>query len=84
MNKPYITENTIGWIGTVMLLCAYSLNALGFIEATTYSYILLNLFGAIGAGYISYRYHNYQSALINCVWLIVAVIALVNLLRIII
>jgi len=80
-NKPSFTEDAIGWIGALLLMLAYSLNALEFIVATHPLYIFFNLFGALSVGYIAYRYRNYQSALINFIWLIVAIIALTNLIR---
>ena len=79
---PSITENTVGWIATLMVLVAYALNAFGFLVATSPLYALLNLFGGGGVCYISYRYRNYQSAIINLVWVAVAIISLISLLKI--
>jgi hypothetical protein len=81
--KPSKIDNILGWIGTFFILLAYVLNSFGFLKAISYSYILLNLFGGIGVAYISYRYRNYQPALINIVWAIVAIIALIRLLMLI-
>lgn len=74
--SPSKLENIFGWVGTIMLLVAYSFNALGFILANSILYITLNIFGGVLVMYIAYRYHNYQSTLINLVWFIVAIIAL--------
>ena len=79
--QPSIFENSLGWIATLMILLAYSLNVWGFLVASSKLYIFLNIFGGGGVCYISYRYRNYQSALINAVWIVVAIIALIGLLQ---
>ena len=78
VSKPSKKENIIGWIATIDVLAAYALNALGYIESDHLFYILSNLIGGMGVMYIAFRYKNYQSALINLFWLIIAGIALAS------
>ena len=79
MRSPNILENTIGWFAAILILLAYALNSFGIVAALNPAYILFNLFGAIGIAYVSFRYKNYQSVLINIVWLTVAIISLLKI-----
>jgi hypothetical protein len=79
MNKPSTIENIFGWVGTGMVLLAYALNVLGKISAQSLTYGLLNLIGSFGVVYIAYRYGNYQSAVINAMWIVIALIGLARM-----
>jgi hypothetical protein len=68
----------IGWVGSVLLLSAYSLNILGKLKSTSILYILGNLFGGI-CFVINTLYHNaYPSALVNFIWVIFALITIIK------
>lgn len=71
-------ENIIGWICTFMILIAYALNAFRITTVESLLYVGLNLLGALGVAYISYRYRNFQPAFLNGVWAIIALISLIS------
>jgi len=69
----------IGWIGSLAILLAYSLNSYQKIRSDSLAFLLLNLTG----GLLLMAYTFYKDALantfLNLVWVIVAVIALIKL-----
>lgn len=69
----------IGWYGVVAILTAYGLLAFDIIAAKSYPYLLLNLTGAGGLLLETIDKKDMQPAVLNAVWLVIAVIALVQL-----
>lgn len=67
-----------GWYGTVAILGAYALLSFGVIEAGSATYQLLNLTGVLGIIAVSIPKKNYQPVVLNLVWAVIAVIALVK------
>jgi len=78
MNKTI--GEVIGWYGTVAIILAYALVSFGFMTAQDLVYQMLNATGAIGIVYISLAKKVYQPAVLNIIWTIIAVIAIVNIL----
>lgn len=78
--KRLIAE-IIGWYGTAAILIAYALNSFQIIGTDNLSYQLLNLTGAIGIMVIAAVKGVRQSVVLNIVWGLVALIAIINLLR---
>lgn len=72
----------LGWIASVLIVGAYFLNIRGKWSAQSLWYIVCNLVG--GAFFIvNTAYHGaYPSALVNVVWVIIAVFSLVKMVRI--
>lgn len=69
----------IGWYGAVAIVAAYALNSFGFISSVSIYYQLLNFTGALGIAYISFYKKAYQPAILNIVWGIIALAAIVKL-----
>ncbi len=71
----------LGWIASVLIVGAYFLNIRGRWSAQSKWYILCNLVG--GAFFIiNTAYHGaYPSALVNVVWVIIAIFSLWKLMR---
>lgn len=69
----------MGWIGSISILTAYTLNSYQKIRSDSPVFLLLNLIG----GLILIAYTFYKDALantfLNVVWVIVAVVALAKL-----
>lgn len=78
MKKEKFLE-VFGWYGTVAIFGAYGLNSFGFIAANTLTYQLLNLTGAIGIVLISLYKKAYQPGVLNIIWSIIAIVALVRI-----
>lgn len=68
-----------GWYGVSAILIAYSLISLNIISPSNIIYIILNLTGAIGLFYSSYKKKDYQPMALNIIWVIIAIISLIRL-----
>lgn len=79
MNKKIIDE-IIGWYGAFAIVLAYALVSNSYISSTGYIFQLLNLTGAFGIIWISYRKKVYQSVALNIIWAIIATVAIIKIL----
>ena len=75
---PLFTE-IFGWYGAVAILLAYVLVSLDVVSPQSWAYQLLNFTGAVGILVISYVKHARQPALLNLVWAIIALAALLSI-----
>lgn len=78
MNRKNIAE-IIGWGGAVAILLAYILVSAKVIPASGYLYQSLNLTGAIGMLVIAFVKKVEQSVVINIIWAIIAIVAIIGL-----
>lgn len=67
-----------GWIGVSLVLFAYLLITLGTITPHNLWYGLMNLGGALGIILSSYAKRDYQPVILNCIWLVIAIVAIVR------
>ncbi len=66
----------IGWIGSALVVMAYTMNIMGKLKAESISYIIMNLAGSVCL-IVNTIYHNaIPSTAVNVVWIAIAVIAL--------
>ncbi len=68
----------IGWIGSILIVGAFALNALNKISSTSINYQLANLFGAICFIINTLEHKAYPSVFVNVVWVVIAVIAIIK------
>lgn len=68
-----------GWYGIVAILGAYALVSFSVIESGSFIYQALNLTGALGVIWISYIKGVKQSVVLNVVWALIALVAIVKL-----
>ena len=68
----------IGWIAAVEILLAYGLNSFQKIKSDSLFFYLLNLTG--GIGFVIYTIHKdaKASALVNIIWVVIAVAGLIT------
>lgn len=78
MNKNFINE-IIGWYGMAAILSAYGLVSFGFLSVSNIFYHFLNFTGAGGIAYISFKKQAKQPAIMNVVWAIIALVAIVRM-----
>jgi hypothetical protein len=71
----------IGWIGSLEVIAAYGLNSYQKIKSDSIIFQLLNLTGGIFLIINTIYYSAYPSAFINVVWVVIASIAIIQLLR---
>jgi len=69
---------TIGWIGTILIVGAYFLNINGKIKSTSIPYILTNLVGGILFSIYTYAHHTWPNMVVNVVWVLIAITALMK------
>lgn len=72
-----IVDEVIGWIGMSIILLAYVLISFGVLFPSSLLYQILNVIGSIGILYISFKKKAYQPAVLNVIWVIVALIAII-------
>ena len=77
--KQKLIDEIIGWIGTGLILTAYALGSFRIIEISSLVYQIMNLLGAMGVMYISFKKKTYQPGFLNLVWALIALISLVGL-----
>ncbi len=77
--KNTITE-ILGWYGVVAIVGAYILLSFNFVSSNSLIFQLLNLTGAIGIVVDALEDRNIQPAVLNIIWALVALIALVKIL----
>lgn len=78
-NKQLIVE-IAGWYGAVAILGAYALVSFELISSDGLLFQVLNLTGALGIIAIAAYKKVRQSVVLNIVWGVVAVIAIINIL----
>lgn len=72
------TTDWIGFIGVFLILLAYILNVTGKLQSSSLSFILLNLFGAALACLASVLMDYLPFIILEGVWAIVSLIALLK------
>ena len=70
----------LGWYGMLAIISAYALVSFSFLTPESLSYQLLNGTGAIGIAIISFHKRTYQPAVLNCIWTVIAIAAIVKIL----
>ena len=73
--------DAIGWMGSIAVVAAYGLNSYQRIKSSSLAFLLLNFFGGVALIIYSIYYTAYANTFINVVWVIIAIPALINLLR---
>jgi hypothetical protein len=71
----------IGWVGSFMVIIAYGLNSYQKIKSNSITFYILNLVGGIFLIIYSVYYTAYANTFINVVWVIIAIPAIINLIR---
>ena len=74
----HLLAESLGWYGVVAIVSAYAASTLGFIGPSSGVYQWLNLTGAIGIAVDAYHDRNVQPVVLNIIWAVVALIALVR------
>lgn len=73
--------NILGWIGSIEVVAAYALNSSQKIKSDSITFQTLNLTGAIFLIINSIYKEAYPFTFINTVWAIIAVAAIVGIIR---
>ena len=73
--------NIVGWIGSAAVVSAYALISLNKLNSRSRAYQVLNLVGSLGLVVNTAYYRAYPSTFVNIVWLVIAALALVRIVR---
>lgn len=79
--KRNIFAEILGWYGVVAIVVAYALLNFGILSVGNIWYQILNGTGALGIVYDSFRDKDYQPVVLNIIWAVIALIAIVNILK---
>src|SRR5260221_13061492 len=78
-NEQKIIE-IIGWYGTIAIVSAYALSSFGMLRSSDFLYQLLNFTGAIGIVIDAFSKKDYQPGVLNVIWAVIALVAVVKIL----
>ena len=77
--REKITE-ALGWYGVVAVVGAYAALSLGYLNSGSLLFQMLNLTGAAGIAIDAYEDKNTQPMVLNIIWAVIAIVALVKIL----
>lgn len=69
-----------GWLGVIVIVLAYALLSFSLLKSTDFLYQLLNGLGALGIVLEAIYKKDYQPAVLNIIWLIIALVAILRIL----
>jgi hypothetical protein len=69
-----------GWYGAAAIVAGYMLVSFSILEPTSLWFQLLNATGALGVLSISFYERSYQPGVLNTVWMLIAIVAIFNIL----
>jgi hypothetical protein len=81
MKRKEIIDESIGWYGTFAIVFAYASLSFGIFSSNDLLYQILNGTGALGIIYISFRKKTYQPGVLNIIWLIIAMVAIIRIFK---
>ena len=73
--------DVLGWIGAFLLLLAYAADSFGKLGADSKAYQYLNIAASILLLVNTLFYGAYPSSFVNGVWTVIAVVAIVSIIR---
>jgi hypothetical protein len=71
----------IGWTASIGLVVTYALNSYQKIKSDSYAFLITNIASGVGLVIYTLYYHTYANTFINIVWVVVAIPALIKLMR---
>lgn len=75
--RKYLWEG-LGWIGALFSLLAFTLNSLNFISSQSVHYLGMQIFGCLLMAMYAASKKAYASWVVNLIFFVVAIIALVR------
>ncbi|MCE9549117.1 hypothetical protein K8Q98_01830 [Candidatus Nomurabacteria bacterium] len=79
MNKTLVS--IIGWYGAFAIVLAYILVSFSVISGNSLLFQILNGTGAIGIVIVSLSKKDYQPAVLNIIWALIALVAIISILK---
>ena len=72
----------VGWYGVAATILAYALVSALFLAPTSLVYQGLNFTGAVGVTIETWVHHDLQPFWLNLIWALIALAAIVNIVRV--
>jgi hypothetical protein len=69
-----------GWYGAVGLLAAFALSSFSILDSSNIWYQAINITAALGIVAVSFYKKTYQPGVLNLIWAIIGLVALINIL----
>jgi hypothetical protein len=76
-----VVSEALGWYGVAVILLAYVLVSFSVLVPDDVWYQALNFTGALGIVVDAWSQKNYQPAVLNVIWALVALLGLISMLR---
>lgn len=76
--KTSKVDEFFGWYGTIAIVAAYALVSYGILPSVGLIYQGLNVTGALGIIWISYKKKVMQSVTLNVFWALIGIIAIIR------
>ena len=74
--------SVLGWYGVVATIGAYILVSFSLVTPTSLTDQVLNLTGAVGVTIETYQRKDYQPFWLNLIWSVIALLAIIAVLRV--
>lgn len=68
--------NSLGWSGGIACLIAYGLNTQEILASTSFTFLLMNVFGCCCLIYYTYKKEAFANTFLNGVYLLMTLLAL--------
>ena len=75
--KRKILDEIIGWYGACAIVVAYALVSFNVLSPSTFINKIINATGALGIAYISFKKKAYAPGVLNVIWAIIALTAII-------
>lgn len=72
-----------GWIGVLLILGAYALVSFDIVSVHSWQYQMMNLVGSGGIVIEALSKKDYEPTVLNIIWMLIAIIALVRIFAVI-
>ncbi len=79
MKTQAIVVETVGWIGTALIVLAYFLISNAYVGGDSFVYQLMNLSGAVFLGISLSVKKAWPALTLQVIWSVIAILALINI-----
>ena len=79
MKTKAIIIETIGWVGTFLIVLAYFMVSNAYVDANSSLFQLTNLFGAVFLGTSLFVKKAWPALTLQAIWSVIAIWALINI-----
>lgn len=78
IHKQKVMIEWVDWVGVILIVGAYVSVVFGVLNGTDWRYLVVNIVGSACVGYSSWRKRDSQPVVLNLIWIIVALLGLLQ------